>query len=463
MKPGNLLLDHHGAVWIADFGLAKLLDHHTLTATGDLLGTIPYMAPEALRGEGDHRADVYGLGMTLYELATGSMPYQHSNPAVVIREIGEKDPPPPRSVNPRVPRDLETILLTAIARDPGRRYPNAAAMAHDLDAFLNDQPIRARRSSAIQRSWLWAKRNPILAMLSTITAGALVFSAIVGWVSYSRTSAALASERKLLSDAEEANKKLLDNLNLSLAAFEAVFDAANPSEPFGFGPPRPPESDGPRNPMRPEGGRPDGGRPEGDRGRPNAPMPGGRALVVDPVKMLEVVLDFYEKFAEQNSANPKLKQENETNYKLRLNAAKAYRKVGQMKSFLGRMEPNAAAQPLHRSLEILNELMRSYPDVKDVQREFVLSVAALDAAKESKFATGERLELVRRAAALVEPGAGATRWTLDQLARMAQSDGDRELAEAIRARMPEFRPPDFRPGGERPNNRPPGDPGPRRQ
>ncbi len=467
VKPGNLLLDHHGTVWIADFGLAKLLDHHTLTATGDLLGTIPYMAPEALRGEGDHRADVYGLGMTLYELATGSMPYQHSNPAVLIREIGEKDPPLPRTVNPRVPRDLETIILKAIAREPGRRYASAAEMAHDLDAYLNDQPIRARRSSVLQRSWLWAKRNPILAMLSTITAGALVFAAIVGWVSYSRTSAALASERKLLADAEEANKKLLDNLNLSLAAFEAVFEAANPTEPFGFGPPpRPPEGDGPRNPMRPEGGRPDGGRPdggrpEGDRGRPNAPMPGGRALVVDPVKMLEVVLDFYEKFAEQNSANPKLKQENETNYKLRLNAAKAYRKVGQMKSFLGRLEPNAAAQPLHRSLEILSELMRSYPDVRDVQREFVLSVAALDAVKDPKLATGERLELVRRAASLVEPGAGATRWTLDQLARMAQADGDRELAEAIRARMPEFRPFEFRPGGERPNGRP-GEQGPRR-
>jgi eukaryotic-like serine/threonine-protein kinase len=473
VKPGNLLLDHHGTVWIADFGLAKLLDHHTLTATGDLLGTIPYMAPEALRGEGDHRADVYGLGMTLYELVTGTMPFNQSNPAVLIREIGEKDPPTPRTINPRVPRDLETIVLKAIAREPNRRYANAAEMAADLDAFLNDQPIRARRSSTIQRSWLWAKRNPFLAMLSTITAGAVMFAAVVGWMSYSRTSAALASERKLLKDAEEANKKLLDNLNLSLAAFEAVFEAANPTEPFGFGPPRPdgegpkfprpgvPEGEFPRNPMRPEGDR--GNRPEGDRNRPMPPgTGGGRQLAVDPIKMLEAVLDFYEKFAEQNANNPKLQTESETNYKLRLSAAKAYRKVGQVNAFLMRTDPNTSAQPLLKAIGILNELLRAHPDAPDVRREYVLAVASLELMKDHRIATGERLELIRRAAPWLEPGPGVNRWTIEQLARMAQTDGDRELADAIRARAPEFRQPDFRPGGERPNGRP-GEPGPRRQ
>jgi serine/threonine protein kinase len=456
VKPGNLLLDHHGTVWIADFGLAKLIDHHTLTATGDLLGTIPYMAPEALRGEYDRRADIYGLGMTLYELATGSLPFNHSNPAILIREIGEKNPPPPRSVNPAVPRDLETIILKAIAREPGHRYASAAEMEDDLDAFLNDQPIRARRSSVVQRSWLWAKRNPFLAMLSAVTAGALLFAGIVGWVSYSRTMQALENERKLLVETEESNKKLLDNLNLSLAAFEAIFDAANPTEPIVFGPPIRPEGDGPRFPRAggPEGDGPrQPPRNDGDRGRPIPPGPGGtRPQITDPIKMLEVVLDFYEKFAEQNSTNPKLKAETETNYKLRLNAAKAYRKVGQVKSFLGRAEPSANSQPFIRSIEILNELLRNYPDAPDVKREFVLSVAALDAIRDLKLVSMDRLDLVRRAAMHLEPGPGINGRHLEQLARHAQTNGDPELAAAIRSRIPEF--PPGPPGFERPMNRP---------
>lgn len=499
VKPGNLLLDHHGTVWIADFGLAKLIDHHTLTATGDLLGTIPYMAPEALQGESDHRSDIYGLGMSLYELATGTMPFNQTNPAVLIREIGVKDPPTPRSINPAVPRDLETIILKAIAREPAHRYASASEMEDDLDAFLNDLPIRARRSSILARSWLLAKRNPMSAMLATITVGALFFAGIVGWISYSQTRTALANERKLLKDAEEANKKLLDNLNLSLSAFEAVFDAANPTEPMGFGPPmnrpegegprfsRPgsPDNDGNRNPMRLDGDRgadrgADRGGDRGERGnRPMQPGPNGRQLAIDPIKMLEAVLDFYEKFAEQNATNPKLQIESDTNYKLRLNAAKAYRKVGQVNNFLGRTEKAASTQPLIRSIEILEELLRLHPHSADVRREFVFSVAALEMAKDQRIASAERLDLVRHAVLLIEPGPGMTSRILEQLARIAQLDGDQELANTIRLRAPDFRPPEFRPpefrpqefrpqefrpgnpGNDRPNNRP-GESGPRR-
>lgn len=489
VKPGNLLLDHHGAVWIADFGLAKLTDHQTLTATGDLLGTIPYMAPEALRGHADARTDIYGLGMTLYELATGSMPFDQSNPAILIREIGEKEPPTPRSRNPKVPRDLETIILKAIAREPGHRYASAVEMEDDLDAFLNDQPIRARRSSILQRNWLWAKRNPYMAMLASITAGALIFSAIFGWVSYSRTNAALASERKLLQDAKEANEKLLDNLNLSLAAFESVFEAAGGPEPFAFGggpPPMRPDGDGPRgprqegdgsrNPMRTGG--PDG---EGRGPRPNAMGPVGPRQSVDPAAMLEAVLNFYEKFAEQNAANPKLQKENATSFNLRLNAAKAYRKVGQVNLFLGR--PDKAGLALRRSIEMIDELIRQYPDKVEVQREFINAVASLEMRiehrsmtgdrvtirVEHRFSSGERLELVRKAINFVEDGLAVPVPLLYMLWSMAKADdGDKQLAETIRPRLGDYRPPpdfrfqEFRPPGERPMGRA-GEPGPRRQ
>ncbi len=462
VKPGNLLLDHHGTIWVADFGLAKFTDHQTLTATGDLLGTIPYMAPEALQGHSDVRTDIYGLGMTLYELATGTMPFDQSNPAMLIREISEKTPPHPRSINPKIPRDLETIILKAISREPDHRYLHAAELAEDLDAFLNDQPIRARRSSVILRGWLWAKRNPFLAMLSTITAGALFFAGVVGWVSYSQTSAALASERKLLQDTEEANRKLLDNLNLSLTAFEAVFEAASGPEPFGPGGPPPfrGEGDNPRG-GRGEGDGPRGGRGEGDGQRGPRPNPGqnGPRSAMDPTAMLEAVLNFYEKFAEQNATNPKLQLESVTNFNLRLNAAKAYRKVGQVNSFLGRTEKSTAA--IRRSIEMLNELLKQYPQRIDVQREFVYSVAAVGFTPATFLATGERLALIERAVHFVESELSIPQRILYQLRTMALApEGNAELAEKLRLRLGDYQP-GFRPGGERPQGRP-GEPGGRR-
>ena len=148
IKPSNLLLDTEGVVWITDFGLAKG-DDEGLTQSGDILGTLRYMAPERFRGEGDARADVYALGLTLYELLTLRPGFDSSDRLKLIEQIKTEEPPRPRAVDARIPRDLETIVLKAIEKDPKARYQTAEAMGEDLGRFLADEPIRARQVSAV--------------------------------------------------------------------------------------------------------------------------------------------------------------------------------------------------------------------------------------------------------------------------------------------------------------------------
>jgi serine/threonine protein kinase len=150
IKPSNLLLDHAGVVWIADFGLAKAADD-ALTETGDVLGTLRYMAPERFRGKGDARADIYALGLTLYELITLRPAFGTSDRLKLIEMVKNEEPARPRSVDNRIPRDLETIVLKAIEKDPKQRYASAEALAEDLGHFLLDEPIRARQVNAAER------------------------------------------------------------------------------------------------------------------------------------------------------------------------------------------------------------------------------------------------------------------------------------------------------------------------
>ena len=160
VKPSNLLLDTEGVVWVSDFGLAKV-DEDDLTRTGDILGTLRYMAPERFRGRGDTRADLYSLGLTLYELLVLRPAFDSPDRVALSEQIKTVEPPRPRSIDPRVPRDLETIVLKAIEKDPKARYASAEALAEDLRRFLDDQPILARRVGAAERYIRWARRNPV--------------------------------------------------------------------------------------------------------------------------------------------------------------------------------------------------------------------------------------------------------------------------------------------------------------
>jgi serine/threonine protein kinase len=165
IKPSNLLLDGQGTVWVADFGLAKASDSDDLTHSGDIVGTLRYMAPERFDGRCDPRSDVYSLGLTLYELLARRPAFDKADRAELIRQVTCEEPPRLRSLDPAVPRDLETIVHTAIEREPARRYPGAAALADDLRRFLDGRPVRARRISQAEYAWRWCRRNPTAAAL----------------------------------------------------------------------------------------------------------------------------------------------------------------------------------------------------------------------------------------------------------------------------------------------------------
>jgi formylglycine-generating enzyme required for sulfatase activity/serine/threonine protein kinase len=166
IKPSNLLLDGAGNVWVTDFGLAKTdTDGDNLTQSGDVVGTLRYLAPERFSGQGDVRSDVYSLGLTLYELLTLRSAFDETDRSKLVKQVMYDEPVRPRKLNPAVPRDLETVVLKAIARDPAHRYQTPAEMAEDLKRFVDDRPIRARGVSTAEKLWRWGRRNPLPASL----------------------------------------------------------------------------------------------------------------------------------------------------------------------------------------------------------------------------------------------------------------------------------------------------------
>jgi WD40 repeat protein len=210
IKPSNLLLDSSGNVWVTDFGLAKT-DEEGLTHTGDILGTLRYMAPERFQGKSDARSDVYALGLTLYELLVLRPAFVAADRLQIVELVKEQEPPAPRSLDARVPRDLETIVQTAIAKDPRRRYQTADQMGDDLRRFLTGEPIRARRVRLHERVWLWARRNPGWAAMLTAVASLLLAIAVVSSLLTVRLNIAL-------SGAEDEKRKANENLWESLLA-----------------------------------------------------------------------------------------------------------------------------------------------------------------------------------------------------------------------------------------------------
>jgi tetratricopeptide (TPR) repeat protein len=165
IKPSNLLLDIWGNVWLTDFGLAKATGAPDLTRTGDLLGTLRYLAPERLQGRADVRSDVYALGLTLYEVLALRPAFDEHDHAHLAQQLLTAAPPRLDRFDPRLPRDLVTIIHKAMAKDPADRYQTAGALAEDLRRFLDDRSIVARRASLSEQAWRWCRRHPSTAAL----------------------------------------------------------------------------------------------------------------------------------------------------------------------------------------------------------------------------------------------------------------------------------------------------------
>ncbi len=450
IKPSNLLIDRSGTVWLVDFGLARIADDNELTQTGDLLGTLRYMAPEQVIGEFDQRSDVYSLGLTLYELLTFRPAHDASIRSRIVEQISEASPKSPRSINPAIPKDLETIVLKATAHDAKDRYQAANDLAEDLQRFMQGFPIKARPFSVTEQLWRWARRNPALAWSTATTAILLITVAAVsiwGFVTTRNANRELTTERgKTRQEADRAE----DNLRMALQAFEEIVDGISQR-----GIPQSVQSDLNSN-IETE---------DGEASQPVANLT--PAVTEADAELLNRLLQFYIDFASRNESSPEVAAQ----------TAKAQRRVGDIYQRLGRHEDAIAAYENARSQYQVLSLAELEPSLEDI-----LARPDAPTTYNATLAVAEISGQIGEAAALVgDPGAtrNAYESALEYLASLPAEVQSRPETRFLTAqtktafasvpnrfagRMGGFDPKGFGgggPGGSRDSRRPPDDGRPR--
>jgi len=305
IKPANLLVDGSGKLWITDFGLAQFHTETTLTLTGDFFGTLRYMSPEQAaghRGKMDHRTDIYSLAATFYEAVTLRHAFQADDRQQLLRRIIECEPRPPRQINPAIPKDLETILLKALSKEPQDRYESAGELADDLRRFLEKKPIRARRSTSAERLWRWCRRSPLTATLITAVGLLLLILAIAGpllAVRQARLARAYQLQEKRANEKSQQLRGLVDTM-LTETAQQLEW------------------------------------------------IPG-----TEPVRrdLLDKALDFYKTFLDTESTDPSVRHQ----------AARAWQRVAGIDAMRG--DKQRARDAYGRSIAMLTDLSRRSPDV----------------------------------------------------------------------------------------------------
>ena len=238
VKPSNLLLDMRGTVWVTDFGLAKAAEPGAdeLTHTGDILGTLRYMPPEAFEGKSDARSDVYSLGLTLYELLAMQPAFAANDRNKLIKMVTSEEPIRLDKVKPEIPRDLVTIVHKSIEKEPERRYATALLLAADLQRYIDDEPILARRQTELEKCVRWARHHPGIAKLSAALTAVLV-GGLIAAILVAGHMAKLADQaankaadeflarqqaevaKKTAEAAEEKGRKLLYTTDMQLVPF----------------------------------------------------------------------------------------------------------------------------------------------------------------------------------------------------------------------------------------------------
>jgi serine/threonine protein kinase len=305
IKPANLLLDVQNNVWITDFGLAHMRSQVELTMTGDVLGTLRYMSPEqalARRVPVDHRTDIYSLGATLYELLTLEPAFGGRDRQELLRQITFDEPRPPGQINKAIPSELETIVRKAMEKESADRYATAQELADDLERFLKDKPIRARRPTLVQRARKWARRHAGVTVTAGVALGLLLILTSLG---LAVNNLLIRGEQKRTQD---ANERLQDNLQLSLKTLDEIYLQVLE-----------------------------------DR------MPREGAAAGENQELLTKALGFYEQFAKRNEGDPTVRRE----------VASAYDRVGVLHYRMGHHDQGIAA--LARAEEVAVCIVRDYP------------------------------------------------------------------------------------------------------
>jgi tetratricopeptide (TPR) repeat protein len=229
IKSSNLMLSPDGRLSVTDFGLAQMLEQPGMTVTGEFVGTPAYMSPEQItagRVPVDHRTDVYSLGATLYELLTLRPPFTADGRDKLLALVIQKEPPSPRSLDAKVPRDLETICLKCLEKDPDRRYQSGKEMADDLRRFVNRFAILARRAGPLTRARKWAKRNPALSGVGMALVLALALAAFFASQAHEAEQRRTADERKREQEASAEKRRAAIERGMA-AALAADLGAAD--------------------------------------------------------------------------------------------------------------------------------------------------------------------------------------------------------------------------------------------
>lgn len=307
VKPANLLLDEDGALWVADFGLATQHEQESMTRSGDLAGTLRYMAPERFEGRQDERSDVYSLGITLYELATLMPAFRPSDGRSVLKAVLSEPLTAPRRIHPAMPRDLETVILTATARVSAHRYASAEALRDDLRRFADGLPVRARWISPIERAARWAARNRALAASLTLAAVLLVTVATVSTAAYVRVSRAEGDTKLALGGQTRQRERAEASLRLAESALDTVFDRLAPLSAAEHG--------------------------LSEEGEQAYAIPSTPVLSRASAELLSSLLEFYRRLAEQEGQSRALQRK----------TADSQRRVGEIHERLGRIDDAQAA------------------------------------------------------------------------------------------------------------------------